>query len=693
MSGVPIIKFLFRSEVKVLNEALGAAPPAEVVLIQDEKVLAHFIKNYSAALIIASLENKNDLSKLVDFFKLLKKQPKNTYLKLMVINSSNDSALGNAANRLEISDLVTDKIQDSVLKFKINFHLKSIQVHLKNTKERDGSTGPQSEQALLAEKRKHQETVPQWEDALTNQDDIWILKHYQDCKKILNRWLIRLLGPSPFVAQWIETGTEGVWKFKFKSEDNLFVSGKGHWYFYGEDKPDFDWTENTWLLKGEFFELFHKDGDVYSSRMKLKDKILRVAKNSEYAKTKVKDIVESFDKDLVYKRDFFARPKSETIDKEVERYDDLKGKSSTDHLSNERMIGKDKSDHLNSDFLSSQNQQMDQQQPETNLFDKIANSKVINIWEGQYDPEQKIGNGKNLDIDANNVYEKFYRGHTEYDTFKTKDEKKDQKKETNINQDQLIGLTKGQSSRQDKVDNIDTYLRGPDSKKNQRMIDGDQGKELYLKVGQEKEGFLNSFSKKIKTSSESGGPEDLSLKDSKELKYLGGMQNSKSKEADVFRLKHLKNGSQQINELEESSHKDAPPVVSEISENLNQELPPDLAEAVETAKVTCILEQDSLKINGQLDDYFDQTVVFTIKQPGIVESKAVLLSLNFNYMKKDTTLAIEAMVTQIDQGEEGVIFVTVEVASENLSAFESFMQLYQSRQKNIDLFIKTAKGL
>jgi hypothetical protein len=62
-------------------------------------------------------------------------------------------------------------------------------------------------------------------------------------------------------------------------------------------------------------------------------------------------------------------------------------------------------------------------------------------------------------------------------------------------------------------------------------------------------------------------------------------------------------------------------------------------------------------------------------------------------MKKDTSLVIEGMVNQIDQGEEGVIFVTVEIASENLSAFDSFMQLYQSRQKNIDLFIKTAKGL
>jgi hypothetical protein len=692
MSGVPIIKFLFRSECKILNEALGSHPPAEVLNFHDEKVLVQIIKNYSAALVIVSLEKKNDLLKLVDFFKLLKKQPKTTYLKIMVINSSSDSALGNAANKLDISDLVTDKIQDSVLKFKINFHLRSIQVHLKNTNDREVSTNAQSDQAAIAEKRKIKESIPQLTEALGSHDDIWILKHYQDCKKVLNRWLIRLLGPSPFVAQWVETGTEGVWEFKFKSEDNIFVSGKGHWYFYGEDKPDFDWTENTWLLKGEFFELFHKDGDVYSSRVRLKDKILRVAKNSEYAKAKLKEIIESFDRDLVYKRDFFARSKSETIDKEVERYDDLSGRSNTEHISNEILKGKDKTDVINSDLLRSLNRKGELDQHQEHLFDNIANSKVINIWEGEYDPSQRIEQGENLDIKANNVYEKFYRGHTTHETYKSDDVNK--KQGLGIDNDQLIGTNKDQNLRQGKVDNIDNYLRGPDAKKNQKISDRDQDKELYLKIGKEdEEGFLNSFSKKIKTSSDSSGPEDSRVKDSKELKYLGGFQNSKSKEEDVFRLKHLKNGSQQINELPDSSDKDALPGMSELSKNLNQELPPDLAEAVETAKVTCILEQDSLKINCQLDDYFDQTVVFTTKQPGIVETKMVLLNLNFDYMKKDTILSIEGKVTQIDQGEEGVIFITIEIPSENLSAFDSFIELYKTRQKNIDLFIKTAKGL
>ena len=73
MSGVPILKFLFRSESPVLSEAIKLNHEIGPTIFHDEKILVNFIKEIPASLVIVSLANKNDLKQLVVFFKLAKK--------------------------------------------------------------------------------------------------------------------------------------------------------------------------------------------------------------------------------------------------------------------------------------------------------------------------------------------------------------------------------------------------------------------------------------------------------------------------------------------------------------------------------------------------------------------------------------------------------------------------------------------
>jgi hypothetical protein len=123
-----------------------------------------------------------------------------------------------------------------------------------------------------------------------------------------------------------------------------------------------------------------------------------------------------------------------------------------------------------------------------------------------------------------------------------------------------------------------------------------------------------------------------------------------------------------------------------------EELPKDLEEAIQTAKVESFMMQGTLKVGCKLDDYFDSSIIFSTSEPGIISGRPVKLSLIFNYMSKDTILKFEGQVVSSEADEEGTNFVTVEINEENNTVFSSFMKLYQSRQKNVNLFMKVAKG-
>jgi hypothetical protein len=98
-------------------------------------------------------------------------------------------------------------------------------------------------------------------------------------------------------------------------------------------------------------------------------------------------------------------------------------------------------------------------------------------------------------------------------------------------------------------------------------------------------------------------------------------------------------------------------------------------------------------VEVRLDDYFDNTIIFSTASSDIQKNKDVFLDLNFNYLDQDTSLKVQGMVIELDDDGEGGSFITVEIASESVASLESFMDLYQTRQKNINYFMAKVKGL
>jgi hypothetical protein len=407
------------------------------------------------------------------------------------------------------------------LRFKLDFWLKSIKAQLKTSELQNPRTKTHNSPSndTLTDKKIFEQPGYKFGPALDFEDDIWILKNETDCKRVISRWLVKIMGPSPYVGQWVETDKPNVWSFQIQSSVKKFFSQKdGVWNFSGDQKPDFIWKENLWLMTGEHFELFFRDGSQVHYRLKLKDKVFSIAENSEYAKTKKQKIIESFDKELVIKKEAPAVESKKNIENTADLLTShMEGSGRTDQLKNGPLSGKTKTNQMINDMLA--------------------------------------GHGS--------------------------------------------------------TDKLPGHLKNA----------------LYGSQPQPKAGNLLAFD----NSGESINP---------------GVQL----EADIMQT------------------------------------------MTATAKVFSFLTQDKRKVSCELDDHFDNIIIFKTKNDGIQNAQAVVLDLCFQYLGKETKLNFLGSVTAIDIVDAYQKYISVKINDKDVKSFAIFMQLYQARQKNVDFFFQHAKG-
>lgn len=422
-AGIPVIKFLFKDSFKVLNEALNLSPGYTVDEFSTANDLSTFLSTEPAALVIASLRDKNDLIQIATFIKLAKKVAKDTAVKTVVINFSGDRTFDKAIAKLGIQDLIEVSINTKALKFKLDFWMKSLNAQVKKNPNASAQNTVKSlDQSAAQDKKGPDLNSPLWQEPLDLEDDIWILKNDADCKKVLSKWLIRLLGPSPYIGQWTEV-KGGVWRFDIKeSEKELFCPNPGAWFFHGDQKPDFVWKENIWMITGDNFELYYKDASQVYSRLKSKEKVLTIAKNSLFAKTKEPVIIESFDKELVFKR-------------EAQKLEDLEGKNKTDQINGGPLSGKNKAADKLGGNLAGKTEGEEAIQHD-NLAQKTSTSKESKFWGGKNSADApKDGDftgpkadGPNAGADLSrdrkdNEHQKYYKNHNEAEKYEAAPEK------------------------------------------------------------------------------------------------------------------------------------------------------------------------------------------------------------------------------------------------------------------------------
>lgn len=304
MSEIVFVKYLFQVDWEPLEDVIEASSKdfGDIYEVDDEKEVIQVAKTSPATLILACVRSKEDLTKVLNFLKLSRKLLKDSNIKVSVLNYLQNKKVENAFMKLGCQEVLDPSLKSKPLKFKMDFWKKALAVGVNKRLQEQNKTVKDTK----TEKEAAQKEVPQikWGESLKVVDDMWITKAPQDTKRILNRWMIKIMGPSPFVAQWVEVdGQKGLWQFVFKDgirED--FQMADGDWFFRGEQKPDFVWKENIWLISGQKFQLFYQEDETVVARFRTHQENLEITKNSNYALSREKIIIESFDQEVMVKK-------------------------------------------------------------------------------------------------------------------------------------------------------------------------------------------------------------------------------------------------------------------------------------------------------------------------------------------------------------------------------------------------------
>jgi hypothetical protein len=862
MTNVPILKFMFRSEWKAFSDALQFNPANKSHDFNSANDVATFLEGVPGGLIVVSLADKNDLIQLATLIKFLKRNDSAACTKVAVVNISGDRQFEKAVAKLGILDLIDPKIQTKSLRFKIDYMMKSVSAQVKKKESAEAETFKKIETKSNSDK-KLASNSPVWTDPLKCEDDIWIIRNETDCKKILSRWLVKLSGPSPYVAGWVETNTRGTWKFEFKTTPSIFETGAGAWYFKGDQKPDFIWAENSWAFTGNGFELFFKSDAAQISRMKLEETQFTVARTSDSAKKKEKDIQDSFDKNLVLKNGLQGNADKDSFEKEEDEFGHLEGKGKTEAITHKSLSGKNKTAHLNTDPLKMDNEaseanaskdphslktsttkgtsfwkgnnkhekeetesgalstEIDEvaQSPELSLegnsnhqshyknqnepgkvdpkkdplSHKTSTSKGTTFWKGknEYSEEESSGGmdapsvegvneGSELSLDGNSKHQAHYKNHNEHEKFEGKEKTHSLKKDgVSENLQGRVDTEKNKSKDPSDLngasatDKLKSHLTSPNGEVRKESAEKSQKERSEESHSHDKKRSEDSNSHNSNSAHKSPAERERASKESadaaaKEAKDLGGKSstdnlggplssrkaaNEKSEAAEKMadqlaalrakkeKLQNERNAkeseSHSRNKPEDNSESKSKQQHVEYSEKTHKEkhqeenaaarnghsatkmdnekqgtgnllvLPDnnvnksfenislgsvDLDNATLNAKITSVLIQSDFVVTCHLDDHFDDVIIFTSPESALISIKPVTLDLNFNYMDKKTNLKFPGSVTQIESDGDGMQYITVQISKEDADAFDSFMKLYSTRQDNINLFLKTAKG-
>jgi hypothetical protein len=295
---ISIVQFLFAKDWKVLSESLGANPSLNSHKFETASDILKFCSTEQSCLVIANVGSKDDLIQLATFVKAARRSLKGTVLKIVVLNSTDNKQFEKAISKLGSVEILEPSVNVKALRFKMDFWMKAMKGQAKKL----GSMTQKTLEAANTEATQETKNFIQ-NPPLDCENDIWLLSRESDCKRIIGRWMVKLMGPSPYVGAWNEVPNRpGVWSFQIKKTfSDQFVNGNGNWLYKGEQKPEFNWQENRWMFTGDDFELFYFDGVIAQSRVKLSAKVLSIAGNSLFAKTKESLIIDTFNKDLVFR--------------------------------------------------------------------------------------------------------------------------------------------------------------------------------------------------------------------------------------------------------------------------------------------------------------------------------------------------------------------------------------------------------
>ncbi len=360
MSKVNIVFFNVPKNLPMIGELMRyyqGQDDFETADVSNPSEVSQLLSMSGNGVIIFKVENKPDLQAVVTLLKSQKKLLRKGLVKTACLSFVKSKKVEKILAKYGCQEVLNPRnITSKTFSFKINFWSKNIRAQLVR-EEKDAAFQQKSNNANAKdtgttggkkEDFKHCE-------ALTLPSDIWISKLKIDHKRILKRYLSRLMGPSPHMGKWMELEPQPgdrlpTWKFVLKDPEGQLIMEDGAWYFSGS-RPEFDWKINRWNFSSERPHLYFytKDGNVHS-RLKYENGQVLITENSSYALTKEQYILQTCESTFAFDNENEEAEQGENL--EGDSADAVsghyEGESKTDHLDN-KLEGKSSTDQLEGD--------------------------------------------------------------------------------------------------------------------------------------------------------------------------------------------------------------------------------------------------------------------------------------------------------------------------------------------------------
>jgi hypothetical protein len=720
MSEILLVKYLFKKDWSPLEEIVDRYSKefGDIYDVSNDKELVQVVTSSSATIVIASVTSKEDLTLILTFLKTQRKLMKDGNLKVSVVNYLDNKQVEAALMKLGCQEVIDPNMKSKALKFKMDFWKKALSAGVNKANE---NLNAALKEKAASEAKQQKSSDPKtaelkaivWNEPLKHVDDMWINKSQNDVKKILSRWMIKFMGPSPYVAQWTEVpGKRGLWKFVFKEGTReSFHMADGEWYFSGEHKPDFVWKENLWLVSGQKFQLYYREDDETIVRFQANPKTIEVSKNSNYALSREKLILETFDQEVLVKKGMLDKGKTE-----IEQDEDASGGlleqelNGTDRLSS-HYHGEGKTSDLGS----------------ANYSGKVNNQNETDNKNKRHSSGIEFLENQEGDAGTDDFGSDKYKGLTEY---KKSDRKSHYggKSETDDlgdghwSNDNEASKRSSKKNRKDAYDDTNEDYSDTDLYEKKKIHPLDAKRKNYSKE-ESSSSDRDEEESKVQKSNRETAVDHSSARDKKmyimdDLLPDGNAEDPQKEvlpqdfgildRADASPLSRSKprlvepqNNERELTESTELSKEErdrAAKKVQGLVPSLLDEAPSNdegkpVVNADATIKVilrTKAMPQVERII--RLDDFFDDTAIVQMDNQGLKVGEEVELMLTFDYMNRNKKITISGICSESDGDDTDEIFCTLKIENDHLKMFEQFMLLYQLRQQHIHHFIKTAKG-
>jgi hypothetical protein len=326
-----LVFFDFKDSSVLVNELsryYANSPQFDVENLEDANEVNQFLASSGNGIFFFKVDNKKELQQAVSILKGQKKLIKKGMIKPACISGIKNKKVETILAKYGCVDILEPDTKAKTLTFKLDFWSKPIVAQLDKI-EKENELKMKRKEASQKQEEKKVENF-KYEGTLDLESDVWIVKHKNDCKKVLRRWLLKLLGPSPFIGTWVELEAQPgdklpTWKYVLKDSNNGdFIKDEGAWFFYGS-KPDFDWKVNRWNFSSDLPHLyFYTREGVVHSRFKFENGQVVIKENSQFATMREDMILETCD----------AKYNFDGDEAEDEGSESLEGEHGADELNN-----------------------------------------------------------------------------------------------------------------------------------------------------------------------------------------------------------------------------------------------------------------------------------------------------------------------------------------------------------------------